>query len=295
MTLRRKILLGLLVLPAATIIVAMALPGAGAELAFLVIGVPILVVNAWEFFLGGSGDSVPAASSQRPLKTGQVGSIMKTKWIAALLILSSVFLLLVIGYTVARSVVDEVPYFYALYTFLIKLGSKLWHFFSSPLIFISLLLFVLVVVAVPQILPLIRKVRDPETVPFPNIFPQPPQTVSGEAASQAGDIGPGLDKKVIQLMLEIDGIDMTQSYLLSKLQALEIHSEDMSVDSPKAQKEAFYHGVLDGLYDYLFPLFCSIETKNQAKVARFTLKPGVRERLMERLNPDEAAPEPASQ
>lgn len=291
MTLRRKILLGLLILPAATIIAAMAFPGAGAELAFLIVGVPILVLNAWEFFLGESAGSIFEIPSQRPLRTGQEGSTMKSKSIAALIILSSVFLLLIIGYTVARSVVDEVPYFTALYAFMIKLGTKVWHFLTTPLIFISLLLFVLVLIIGTQILPMLRKARSTEAANFPDSFLKPVQPAFADAVAQANDIGQGMDPKAIQLMLEIDGLDMTKPYLLSKLEALGINSEGVPADVTKVQREAFYRGMLEGLYGYLFPLFNSIEIKNNDSVARFSLKPGVRERLMERLNKGGAAAE----
>ncbi len=295
MSLKRKILLGLLVLPVATIIAAMAFPGAGAELAFLVVGVPILVLNAWEFFLGDSSGSVLEIPSQKPFKTSQEGSIMKTKWIVALIILSSVFLLLIIGYTAARSVVDDVPYSLALYTFLIKLGTKLWRFMTTPLIFISLLLFVLLLVVGTQIVPYLKRTRAVEAASFPNGFRKPAQPVFTQVLSSEGEIGQGTDSNVIQLLLEIDGIDMTGSYLISKLEALEITAEALPGDATKVQREAFYRGVLEGLYSYLFPAFCSIETKNEDKVARFNLKPGVRERLMERLDRGDVTPEAAAE
>ena len=303
MALRRKILLGLLILPAATIIAAMVSPGSGGELAFLIIGVPVLVLNAWEFFLREGESPVFELSRKRANQPNPEGSVMKTKSIAALIIISSVFVLLIIGYTAARSVVDQVPYFYALYIFLIKLGSKLWHFLSTPLIFIALLVFVLVLAVVPQIIQGLRKTRETETAAFADIFRKPVQSPLAEVVSQSEDnesilamermIGEGIDLKAVQLMLEIDGIELTKPYLLGKVEALGIDAEVLPVQADRAQKEAFYRGVLEGLYGYLFPLFCGIETKNEEKTARFTLKPGLRDKLMLRLNQGSLPPEAA--
>ena len=291
MTLRRKIILGLLIFPAAAAFLALLFPGAWAELLFLIVGVPIIVLNVWEFFLGENGSSFFDLSQKRPAQPE--GSIMKSKPIAVLLILSAVFVLLVIGYTVARAAVDEVPYSLALYTFLIKLGTKLWHFLSLPVIFIALLLFALALLLVPQIVTLLQKRRKEAAAAFPEVFTRPLQPFA-QVVSESEDnesilamermIGEGIDLKSIQLMLEVDGIDVSKTRLLDKIAALSLHSEALPVDANPAQREAFYRGVLEGLYGYLFPLFCSIETKNEERTARFSLKPGLRERLVERLN-----------
>ena len=263
MTLRRKILLGLLILPVISIIAAMASPGAGAQLFFLVIGVPILVLNAWVFFLREEGNSFFDLSRKSSNPASSEGSIMKSKSIAALIIISSVFLLLIIGYTVARSMVDQVPYVYALYVFLIKLGSKLWHFLSMPVTFIALLLFVAILAAGPKIVLALKKTKETAGAAFPDVFGKPVHSPFAEIVPQAEDnetilamermIGEGIDLKAIQLMLEIDGIDLTKPYLLTKVETLGIHSEGMPAEASPIQREAFYQGVLEGLAGYLFP------------------------------------------
>lgn len=53
MTTRKKFLLGLLIIPVAMIIIVLAqapIIDAGLEVAFYLIGVPIAVVNMWEWF-----------------------------------------------------------------------------------------------------------------------------------------------------------------------------------------------------------------------------------------------------
>ena len=50
MTHRRKLLLFLLIIPLIMIIISIGWPDPGLELVYLVVGVPILVLNAWEFF-----------------------------------------------------------------------------------------------------------------------------------------------------------------------------------------------------------------------------------------------------
>ncbi len=294
MALRRKILLGLLVLPLAAIFIMLAFPGAITELIFLILGVPVLVINIWEFFLREGGGSFFDLSPRDPALAGMEGSVMKSKWLVALLILSAVFILLVIGYTASQSVMNDVPYFTVLFGFLTKLGTKLWHFFTIPLIFIVSLLFLLALVFIPLVLSALKKEKGTEAASFPDVFSTPKQSPFAEIVSQSEEnesilamermIGEGIDLKAIQLLLEVDGIDLTKPYLLSKITALEIHSEGLAAEAGPAQKAAFYHGVLEGLYGYLFPLFCTIETKNEDRVARFTLKPGMRDRLMRRLN-----------
>jgi hypothetical protein len=312
MTRRRKILLGLLILPAVTAIVALAWPGAGSELAFLVLGVPILVVNAWEFISTDASSSAFDRPRKKPLQAdSQEGAFMKSKWIIALMIiLSLVFILLVIGYTTARSVVDDVPYSLALYTFLIKLGTKLWLFLSKPVIFISVLAFALLWILATQVLPLLRKGRGNEAARFPEVFQKPLLMASPETDAEAGKtkgkkpdesvsmmdwwISQGTDLKTIQLMLEIDGIELTKPYLISKMETLGIKSEGMPASANKSQVEAYYSGVLEGLYGGLFPMFCTVETNNNDKVASFALKAGMRERLMERLKQGKTPAEPVA-
>jgi hypothetical protein len=310
MNLRRKILLGLLIVPALTILASILFPGAGAELAFLVLGVPILVLNAWEFISAGESESILKTSTQPLTAETQEGALMKSKWLLALIVLSSVFILLVIGYTTARSIVDDVPYSTALYAFLIKLGTKLWHFLSTPTIFISLLLFVLLVVLASQIAPIIQKLKGIEVAAkFPEEFSRPvtmpvteesvlagkskaKKTAEAENAPAAGTwIKNGLDLKAVQVMLEIDGIELTKSYLVSKLEALNVRAEGIPLKATQTQREAYYNGIVEGWYGSLLPVFCSIETSNADKAARFTLKAGMRDRLMARLNQGRVAAE----
>jgi hypothetical protein len=313
MNLRRKILLGLLIVPALTILASILFPGAGAELAFLVLGVPILVLNAWEFISAGESESILKTSTQPLTAETQEGALMKSKWLLALIVLSSVFILLVIGYTTARSIVDDVPYSTALYAFLIKLGTKLWHFLSTPTIFISLLLFVLLVVLASQIAPIIQKLRGIEVAAkFPEEFSRPvavsaaeesvpagkskaKKTAEAENAPAAGTwIKNGLDLKAVQVMLEIDGIELTKSYLVSKLEALNVRAEGLPLKATQTQREAYYNGIAEGWYGSLLPVFCSIETSNADKAARFTLKAGLRDRLMAWLNEGTVAAEQAT-
>jgi len=94
--------------------------------------------------------------------------------------------------------------------------------------------------------------------------------------------------------LEIDGIELTRPYLISKMETLGVKSEGMPANANKTQKEAYYSGVLEGLYGCLFPIFCIIETNNNDKVASFALKAGIRERLMERLKQGKTPVEPVA-
>jgi len=72
--------------------------------------------------------------------------------------------------------------------------------------------------------------------------------------------------------------------LLSRIDELGINSAGLPPTANETQKEAFYRGVFEALYSYVFPIFCSIEIKTDAGTACFALKPGVRERFSERLN-----------
>jgi hypothetical protein len=91
----------------------------------------------------------------------------------------------------------------------------------------------------------------------------------------------GTQIKVIQLMLDIDGRDITKSEFLSKIDDLGIYSEIIPPNTHKFLKDAYYRGTFESLYDYVLPFFCSIERKNKDTMACFTLRPGVRERLVE--------------
>ena len=185
MTLRRKIILGLLIFPASAAFLALLFPGASAELVFLVIGVPILVLNIWEFFLGDNASSIFNLSEKK--SPNPEGSIMKSKLIVSLLILSAVFVLLVIGYTISRAAVADVPYSEALYTFLIKLGTRLWHFLTTPLIFVALLLFALALLLAPQIVSMLRKNMKVSAPAFPEVFARPVQSPFAQVVSESED------------------------------------------------------------------------------------------------------------
>ena len=238
---------------------------------------------------------------------------MRSKWLIALIVLSSIFILLIIGYTVASSIVDNVPYSTALYAFLIKLGTKLWHYLSTPTIFIGLLAFVVLLILASQIVAVVKKIRGiEEAAKFPEEFRQPVPAPAAEAsvpaaktrarksteAENAPTAGAWIenwpDLKAIQLMLEIDGIELTKPYLISKLEALNIHGEGIPVKATKTQREAYYNGIVEGWYGSLLPIFCSIETSDANRAARFTLKAGLRDRLMARLNEGKVAAEQAT-
>lgn len=306
MTLRRKILLILLIIPATMMLISIGWPGAGFELTFLVLGVPILVLNAWEFFSPEDIDFYFGKPKSMPVTraVGQKGFFMKNKSILALIVSVSILILLVIGYALLRSNIDHVSFLYALNAVLIKLGNRLWHLLSVPAIFIALLVFLLLWILNKPIGAVIKGTRGSEHVQFPDVFRQPilrPVSVESlptgkKNASEVSStitrlIGQGIDPKAVQLMLEIDGIDVTKPYVLSKINALSLNFEEIPPNAGKVQKEAFYHGVFETLYGYLLPIFCTVETKNNDKVARFTLKPGVREEFMERLNQANNPPE----
>jgi len=82
-------------------------------------------------------------------------------------------------------------------------------------------------------------------------------------------------------MLDIDGNDITKSEVLSKIDQLGINSEILPSNTQLLLKDAFYRGTFETLYDYVLPFFCNIERKNKDIVTCFTLRPGVRERLVE--------------
>jgi len=311
MTLRRKILLILLIIPVAMIIVLIGWPASGLELIFLVTGVPILVLNAWEFFPQNADDIYSGKFKIEPNKLAVYpeGTFMKSKAFVVLIISSIAFILLVSIYASLRSYIDRVPFLFALTIFLIKLASKLWHFLTAPTIFISLLVFLLLWLFRKQISMVVKDIKPIGYAKFTDIFHQPiltpvpegnsPTSKPENGKSDVPETGPaiswliehGIDGKAMNLLLDIDGRDITKSYLLSKIDELGINSERIPFNATKDQKEVFYRGMLEALYGYLFPIFCSMEMKNNDKVARFALKPGVREGLIERLNRQNNLPE----
>jgi len=227
---------------------------------------------------------------------------MKNKLVLALIILIPVLILLVAGYAAIRSHLDRVSFIFALSVFLIKLASKLWHFLSAPVVFISLLVFLLLWLFRTPISMAIKKKKGIDAAKFQDVFNQPihaqvpednpPTNKKKPGKSNASETGPtisrlmerGIDAKAIQLMLDIDGSDITKPALLSRIDELGINSAGLPPTANEVQKEAFYHGVFEALYGYVFPIFCSIEIKNDAGMACFALKPGIRERFSETLN-----------
>ena len=311
MSLRRKILLALLIIPVAMIVLSIIWPGTATELAFLVLGVPVLVLNVWEFYSTEASGPFGGGSKESALRPAgkQEGPFLKYKSILTIALSFLVLIIIVVVYALIRVYVDRVPFLYALSIFLIKLGSKLWHFLTNPAIFISLFGLLLLWLLRKQIIKVIKETRGSDQVKFPDSFhrfaldPVPDDT-SEENKPEPGKpnepetaplmewlIREGLDLKTIQLLLEMDGIDINKPYLLFKMDALGINSKGLPEGANKGQKEAFYSGVLDELYAHVFPVFCSIEMKNDAKVARFTLRAGIREKLFERLNRIESPPE----
>ena len=89
------------------------------------------------------------------------------------------------------------------------------------------------------------------------------------------------DIKVIQLILDLDGREVTKSEVLSKIEELGLISELIPSNAHQILKAAYYRGAFESLYDYVFPIFCSIERKNKDTVTCIALRPGVRERLVE--------------
>jgi hypothetical protein len=303
MTLRRKILLILLIIPVAMIVISIGWPGTGLEMIFLVAGVPILVLNAWELFSPEANDlyfGKPKIALKK-LAVDHEGIPMKNKSLIVLIILGSSLILLIVGYAWFRAYIDQVPFLYALYIFLVKLASKLWHFLTTPAIFITLFVFLMLWLFRKQIVTVVKEIKPGGYVEFSDIFNQPiltpvlednsptSKTESGELnASETSSttswlIEHGIDGKAIQLMLDIDGKDVTKPYLLSKIDELDINSDRVPSNANKIQKAVFYRGVFEVLYGYLLPIFCSIEMKNDERVACFALKPGVREKFSERL------------
>ena len=303
MTLRRKILLILLIIPVAMIVVSIGWPDTGLELIFLVAGVPILVLNAWEFFSPGANDiyfSKPKTALNK-LAVDHEGTLMKNKPPIVLIISISVPILLILGYAWFRSYIDHVSFLFALYIFLVKLSDKLWHFLTAPIIFITLFVFLMLWLFRKQIITVVKEIKPSGYVEFSDRFNQPiftpvPEDNSVTGKTESGTLNAaetnstipgllehGIDGKAIQLMLDIDGRDITKPYLLFKIDELGLNSDSVPSNANKNQKAVFYRGVFEAMYGYLLPIFCSIEIKKDASMACFALKPGVRGRFSEKL------------
>jgi hypothetical protein len=301
MTQRRKLLLSLLLIPIVMIIISIGWPDPGLELVYLVIGVPIIVLNAWEFFQ----PEVMEFYFGKPriwgikLSIAKEEALMRNKYLIVLIILISAFIIPVVIYSSLRSSIDKVSFFFALFTLLSKLASKLWHFLTDPVIFISLLIFIMIWFFRKPIIMLIPDVKGIKDIKFPDNFSQSfispvlddfsPISKKRVGKVNVPDTNPviawflehGTDIKVAQLMLDIDGRDITKLEFLSKIDDLGLNSEIIPPETHEFLKDAFYRGTFESLYDYVLPFFCSIERKNKDTVACFTLRPGFRERLVE--------------
>jgi hypothetical protein len=292
-----------MIIPVAMIVISIGWPETGLELIFLVAGVPILVLNAWEFFSPEANDiyfGKPKLALNK-LAVDHEGTLMKNKSLIVLITLIFVLILLVGGYAYLRSYIDRVSFLFSLTTLLIKLASKLWHFLTAPIVFIPLLVFLTLWLLRKPIFTVVKEIKPIGSVKFSDIFYQPILTpvledISPTRKTKSGKLNAsetnstiswliehGIDLKAIQLMLDIDGRDITKPDLLSKIDEIGINSESIPSNANKTQKAVFYRGVFEALYSYLFPTFCSIEMKNSDSVACFALKPGVRERFSERL------------
>jgi hypothetical protein len=302
MSLRRKLLLILMIIPIIMIIISIGWgPDPGLELVYLVVGVPILVLNAWEYFDPEVIDFYFGKPKIREnkLSTNNLEAFMRNKFIIVLIIFSSALILSIVGYSYLRSSIDKVPFLFALFTLLTKLASKLWHFLTEPIIFISLLLFIMLWLFRKPIIMFIPEIKGINVIKFPDNFSQSLITSVLEDLSLKSQIGSGKgnipetnrvfawyiehgsDKKVVQLLLDIDGKDITKSEILSKIDQLGINSEILPQNTQSLQKDAFYRGTFETLYDYVLPIYCNIVRKNKDTVVCFTLWPGVRERLIE--------------
>ena len=301
MTHRRKLLLFLLIIPLLMIIISIGWPDPGLELVYLVIGVPILVLNAWEFFQPEVIDYYFGKPKIRENKysVAEEEVLMRNKVFIVFIILSSAFILLIVGYSYLRSSIDNIPFLVALYSLLTKLASKLWHFLTEPVIFIAVLIFIMLLLFRKPIIMLIPEIKGIKGIKFSDNFSQPLITPVIEELSHISKISSrkvsapetnpvitwfiehGADTKVIQLMVDLDGREVTKSEVLSKIDELGLISETIPSNAHQILKAAFYRGTFESLYDYVFPIFCSIERKNKDSVACFALRPGVRERLAE--------------
>jgi hypothetical protein len=301
MSRRRKLLLILMIIPIIMIIISIGWPDPGLELVYLVVGVPILVLNAWEYFDPEVIDFYFGKPKimEKNLSTNSIEALMRNKFIIVLIIFCSALILSIVGYSYLRSSIDKVPFLFALFTLLTKLASKLWHFLTEPIIFISLLLFIMLWLFRKPIIMFIPEIKGINGIKFPDNFSQSFITPVPENLSTKNKIGSGKgnvpetnpvfawyiehgpDKKVVQLLLDIDGKDITKSEVVSKIDQLGINSEILPPNTQSLLKDAFYRGTFETLYDYVLPMFCNIERKNKDTVACFTLWPGVRERLVE--------------
>jgi hypothetical protein len=283
------------------IIISIGWPDPGLELVYLVVGVPILVLNAWEFFQPEVIDyyfGKPKIQVNK-FSVAKEKVLMRNKVTIVLIIVSSAFILLIAGYSYLRSSVDHVTFLFALYTLLVKLASKLWHFLTEPVIFIAVLIFILLWLFRKPIIMLFPEIKGVKGIKFTDNFSQPvitpvPEELSPTRKRSSGkgsapETNPaiawfrehGAYIKLIQLMVDLDGKEVTKSEVLSKIEELGLISEMIPSNAHQILKDTFYRGAFESLYDYIFPIFCSIERKNKDTVAGIALRPGVRESLVE--------------
>ncbi len=167
MSLRRFILLCLLILPLGMVILSIFWSSPGFELAFLVLGVPIGILTVWEISFPELLDGCfgkPRAHLE--ISSSDAAALMKNKYIFTLVFLFILGLLLmmpVLGYASLRASVDRVSFSFALFTIVSKLGSKLWHFLTIPAIFISLLVFILLAFFMKPLLTFIAELNKGQT------------------------------------------------------------------------------------------------------------------------------------
>jgi len=301
MSTRRKILSGLLIIPAAIGIAAMVSPGGGLELAFLILGVPILALNAWEFLSPELQDQTQSTINKDQEKDNrEQGSIMSNRNLLILAVTAVIAIGLFLGFAAVKATVADVTFSYEVSTLIYSIARNFWNFISTPVVFIGLLFFLLAISALWMLRSKILgkgNGKDPgKVVKFPETFSLPSLT-----SITAGDLkkktkepwnGDQLDLKTIQLLLEIDGIDLKKPYLFSKVKTLEIEGEALPAETETLQKDAYYQGIMEGLCAYVLPRLCVIERKDDHINVRFTLKEGMRQKLLERLHEvgEESAP-----
>lgn len=210
---------------------------------------------------------------------------MKNKTLLILILLGVVVLVVIVIYAGAIANTTDVTFSFALSSLVVKVTGRIWRFLEKPAVFLGLLAMLLLAVGLvvyrKQITTIFRGRKDEAQAKFPETFHLPVLRLMPEASSRIVEM---VDLATVQLMVEIDGIDINKEYMLSKVETLGVRSEGLPAEAGKTQKEAFYYGVVEGLCGYVFPMFSSMETKNDGKAARFSLKDGVREKLMKRLN-----------
>ncbi len=258
---RRKILLGLLVLPVAAGIAAMSWPNTGTELAFLFLGVPVLALNAWEFFTpGGLGPERQAQMGVQAGASEERGDIMmKNRSLIIGIIVVVMILAVLMIYAGIKAQLNETLFIREISTLFFTLGRKLWIFLTTPAVFIASLAFILGLIALRQFKPAGKTLEEVAAVQYPEAFHLPCVEKQAAGLFKRRKVEPWngewIDLKTVQLLLELDGIEVRKPYLLAKVQALGIRAEEMPAEANLGQREAFYWGVMDGLCADVLPSF----------------------------------------